>query len=143
LSVLKNVKISDIRKNIGSYFTDAVYKNRVVTFSRYEKEKAFLLGENMLGILLEKNKPEAKTEQVLEEDGSYTVAYKPLDLIANQDTYDEAINDLIVQAREYAEDYLENVDLYLQDKCRKEHLQLIILIALAETEEEIKALITS
>lgn len=141
LNFLKTVKISDIRKNIAEHFTDVVYNNKIVVLSRYDKEKAFLLGEKVLDNLLKSNlfnSIKKKTEIINEEDGTFTVAYEPLDLLTNQESYDEAIDDLVDQAKEYAEEFLNNIDLYTRDESRKKHLPLLLFISKACSDEEIK-----
>lgn len=138
---LECIGISEIRRNISDYFIDAVYKNKLVALSRYEKEKAFLLGEKMLDLLIKPNVPKAQLEVIPEDDGSYTLEYKPLRLLSNGDTYEEAIEDLMFQAKDYAEDYLSDVELYLRDETRKAHLPLIVLISKANSDEEIKELL--
>ena len=145
MAILKTVGVSDIRKNWAEYFTDAVYRFRLVVLSRYEKEKAFLLGEKMLNALLEmavaSSLAEPKLEVLHEDDGSITVHYFPLDLLANENNHEEAVIDLISQAKDYAEDYLTDINLYIKDKTRKAHLPLLISIANAETDEEIRKIL--
>ncbi len=75
-----------------------------------------------------------------EEDGSYTVHYLSLDLVTNQDNYEEALDDLVCQAKDYASDFLDHIDLYLSDESRKKHLPLMVAIAKATSDDGIKSL---
>lgn len=84
--------------------------------------------------------PVNNKEVIKEEDGSYTVHYLPLDLLTNQDNYDEAIEDLVCQAKDYASDFLDNVELYLSDESRKKQLPFMVSIAKATSDDEIKSL---
>lgn len=142
MSILKPIGVSDIRKNWAEFFTDAVYKYKLIVLSRHDKEKAFLLGEKLLDsileVALESSLTKPKCELLHEEDGSITLHYLPLDLLANEMNYEEAVDDLISQAKDYAEDYLADLNLYMKDKARKAHLPLLILIATADSDEEIR-----
>lgn len=141
MTTLKTVGVSEIRKNMADYFVDAVYKNQLVTLSRYEKEKAFLMGEKMLDLLLKPtiNKQELNVRR--EGDGSYTLKFEPLRLLVNNDTYEEAVDDLVSLAKDYTTEYLKDIDIYQRDLSRKEHLALVILIAKANNDDEIKNLL--
>jgi len=141
LTTLKTIGVSEIRKNMADYFVEAVYKNQLVTLSRYEKEKAFLMGETMLDLLL---KPTVNGHEInvrKEEDGSYTLKYEPLNLLVNNETYEAASEDLVSLAKDYTAEYLENIDIYMRDQKRKEQLALVILIAKANNPDEIKNLL--
>ncbi len=145
MAILKSIGVSDIRKNWAECFADAVYRFKLVVLSRYEKEKAFLLGEKMLEALLEVALTTSLVEPIIEaiheDDSSITTHYFPLDLLSNESNYEDAVVDLISQAKDYADDYLSDVNLYIKDKKRKAHLPLIILIAKADTDEEIRKIL--
>ena len=138
--MIKRVGVSDARKHMADFFSDAVYKNKLTVFSRYEKERAFLVGEKLMDLLVCPEVPANNKEVIEEEDGSYTVHYLPLDLLTNQDNYEEAIEDLVCQAKDYASDFLDNVELYLSDESRKKHLPFMVAIAKATSDDEIKSL---
>lgn len=141
MTSLKTVGVSDARKNMAGFFIEAVYKNQIVSLSRYEKEKAFLMGEKMLDLLLKPCLEKGKPELINEMDGTYTLIYDYLGLLTNQDTLQEAIEDIIDQAKEYAQDYLENIDVFQRDVERIDHLPLLLSIAKANNDSDIKKLL--
>ncbi len=138
--MIRSVGVSEARKRMADFFSDAVYKNKLTLFSRYEKERAFLVGEKLMDLLICPEVPANHKDVIQEEDGSYTVHYLPLDLVTNQDHYEDALDDLVCQAKDYASDFLDNVDLYLSDASRKKHLPLIVAIAKATSDDDIKSL---
>ena len=134
---LEYVNISNIRHNISDYFTEAVYKNKLIEISRHGKERAFMMGDKVLDLILKSEDFSFKIEEIKENDGSITIIYKTLDIVANGETYKKAVEDLVEQAKEYAKDFLEDLDFYIRDEDRKKHLPLIISIAKAKNDEEL------
>ena len=76
---MKTIGISEARKNIADYFKDAIYKNELIVLSRYDKEKAFLLGEKTIEYLIKTNLSPVRFETIQEEDESYTIKLDSLD----------------------------------------------------------------
>ncbi len=138
MSKIETVSISKIRKDISDYFTDAVYNNKLVELSRHDKERAFLLGDKIFDLILKNNAASPEVQIEKENDGTITVIYKTLDLVANEETYENAIENIAEQAIEYANDYLEDMDIYIRDQERALHLPMIVLIYKAKTRHEIK-----
>ena len=138
---LETVTVSEIRKNMAEYFVEAVHKNKLIGLSRYEKERAYLVGEEMLDTLLNYALLAPDFDVFDEEDGSKTIVYKTLDLLANGDTYEATVEDIVIQAQEYADDYLNDINLYHRDPERKNHLPLLILISKARSKDEIRNLL--
>ena len=138
---LETVTVSEIRKNMAEYFVEAVHKNKLIGLSRYEKERAYLVGEEMLDTLLNYALLAPDFDVFDEEDGSKTIVYKTLDLLANGDTYEATVADIVIQAQEYADDYLNDINLYHRDPERKNHLPLLILISKARSTDEIRNLL--
>ena len=126
---------------MAEYFVEAVHKNKLIGLSRYEKERAYLVGEEMLDTILKYAILSPDFDILDEENGSKTLVYKTLDLLANGDTYEEAVEDIVIQAQEYADDYLNDINLYHRDMERKNHLPLLILISKARSTDEIRNLL--
>ena len=138
---MKTIGISEARKNIADYFKDAIYKNELIVLSRYDKEKAFLLGEKTIECLIKTDLSPVRFETIQEEDESYTIKLDSLDLVANDITHEKAADDIVYQAKEYANDYLNDLEIYQRDESRKGHFPLLLLIAKASSDEEIKLLL--
>ncbi|MFW6030887.1 MAG: hypothetical protein ACOCRO_11640 [Halanaerobiales bacterium] len=138
---LETVSVSNIRKSMSEYFIEAAHRKKLVILSRYEREKAYLVGEDLFETLLRCALPAPELEVFTENDGSETLAYRTLDLVANGNTYEEAVEDLIIQAQEYADEYLEDINLYQKDVERKKHLPMLVLIAISTSKGDVRTLL--
>ncbi|MDI6791696.1 MAG: hypothetical protein QME81_02345 [bacterium] len=63
------------------------------------------------------------------ETHQYVAACPELDLAVAGDREEEAVEDLVEAIKEYAQDYLERLDLFAGNPNRGAHLPLILLIA--------------
>jgi hypothetical protein len=75
-------------------------------------------------------------EVVPEGDGSVTIAYRALDLVANGPTEASAVAGLINQVRVYAEEYFDDIGLYTRDPQRLSHLPLLLASTSYQRDEE-------
>jgi predicted RNase H-like HicB family nuclease len=71
------------------------------------------------------------------ETGEYVSACSELDLASAGDTREEAIDNLLEAMIEYAEDYLDRLDIFVKSPNRSSHLTLILLIASCASKEDI------
>lgn len=93
------------------------------------EEPRIMLQEKVLSILLAL-------------DGEKYCAYCPeLDLVTEMDTPDEAIEDMIEAIKDYAEEYLEDVEPYSKSPNRAHHLPYIRAISSRKTDWELRMLI--
>lgn len=75
-------------------------------------------------------------------DGDKFCAYCPeLDLATEMSIPDECIEDVIDAMRDYAEEYMENFDLYSKSPNRAHHLPYIRAVASCKTDWELRMLI--
>lgn len=141
---VKTVQVSEVREHISEYFVEAVHKARPLAITRYGRETAYLVGESVLKTLLdslqaaEPRSPGASKKIAREPDGSLTVYLPSLDLVTNAASEQEAISDLVLQAREYAEEYLSNVELYSRDPERLAHFPILLRVAISQNDDEIR-----
>ena len=68
------------------------------------------------------------------ETQQYVAACPELDLATAGDGEEEAVEDLVEAMEEYAQDYLERLDLFASSPNRSAHLPLILSIASTESE---------
>lgn len=147
MSGIKVVQVSEVREHISEYFVEAVHKARPLAITRYGRETAYLLGDAVLKVLLdsiETGRADAERgakEVTPEPDGSLTVFLPALDLVTNAPDEQEAITDLILQAKEYADEYLSNVEVYSRDPERLAHFPVLLRIAISQNDEEIRRLL--
>jgi len=95
--------------------------------------------ENELGSILVKEKK--MNVIVFRDDDQYTAYCADLDLATAQDSPEEAIEDMILAIREYAEDYMKNFPIYSTGPNRKHHLPLIRQIASTRDDWELREII--
>ncbi|MFZ6017557.1 MAG: hypothetical protein ACOYU0_08180 [Nitrospirota bacterium] len=75
-------------------------------------------------------------------DGDKFCAYCPeLDLVTEMDTPEEAIEDMIEAMKDYAEEYLEDFELYAKSPNRAHHFPYVRAISFCKTDWELRMLI--
>jgi|GEM_PF-2499855 len=124
--MLRTAKVSEVRRALGEYVTDAAHRDVVTVISRYDNEQVFLLGRNTLVALIEAKVPCRPLRIQVEDDGSYTVCLDDLDVAANGQDYEAAVQQLLGQVRMYAEEFFSDPTLYLRDRERRHHLPLLM-----------------
>ncbi len=77
------------------------------------------------------------------ETHQYVAACPELDLAAAGDREEEAIEDLVEAMEEYAQDYLERLDLFAGSPNRGAHLPLILSIASCASKADIQELLAA
>ena len=76
--------------------------------------------------------------QFMEDDGSITLAPADLDLVDNGKTLEAAIEALIDDLIDYANEYLAEFELYSKAPNRKDHLRYVMKILTADSRQELK-----
>lgn len=76
--------------------------------------------------------------QFMEDDGSITLAPADLDLVDNGKTLEAAIEALIDDLIDYANEYLAEFELYSKASNRKDHLRYVMKILTADSRQELK-----
>ncbi|HQU32187.1 MAG: hypothetical protein HRU72_06570 [Planctomycetia bacterium] len=75
-------------------------------------------------------------------DGEKFCAFCPeLDLVTEMDKPEDAIDDMIEAMKDYAEEYMDDIDLYSKSPNRSHHLPYIKAISSCKTDWELKMLI--
>ena len=86
--------------------------------------------------------PEKRLSILLARDKKKYCAYCPeLDLATEMDNLEEAIEDLLESMVDYAEEYLEEKDLYTKSPNRAHHLPYVEAIRACRDEWELRTLI--
>ena len=76
-------------------------------------------------------------EVFIEDDGSYTLSLKDIDIIVNDKIYNKAIDLLISDLKEYSLDYCRDLKYWYSAPNRKSHYKYVIK-AMLYTNEELK-----
>lgn len=135
---LRQVPVSDFRRELADCFVEAVYRHRPLVLTRHEKEWAVLLGSEVFTALIDvmRERVNPWPVQILpEENGSLTLTCPDLGLYANGASLEEAKHDFLAAGRDYADDYLASLDLYLRDPARKNHLAFVLLAVQSSAEQ--------
>lgn len=77
------------------------------------------------------------------ETHQYVAACPELDLAVAGDREEDAVEDLVEAIKEYAQDYLERLDLFAGSPNRGTHLPLILLIASCVSNADIRRLLAA
>ena len=77
------------------------------------------------------------------ETHQYVAACPELDLATAGDREEEAVEDLVEAMEEYAQDYLERLDLFASSPNRGAHFPLILSIAMCASKSDIRRLLTA
>jgi len=109
-----------------------------------------IVAENMEMIILPKFQSSQSVAKKLTleieydpETHQYVAACPELDLATAADREEEAVEDLVEAIKEYAQDYLERLDLFAGSPNRGAHLPLILLIASCVSKADIRRLLVS
>jgi bifunctional DNA-binding transcriptional regulator/antitoxin component of YhaV-PrlF toxin-antitoxin module len=107
------------------------------------------VAENMEMIILPKYQPSRLTVKKLTleleydpETHQYIAACPELDLATAGDGEEAAVEDLVEAMEEYAQDYLERLDLFASSPNRGAHLPLILSVASCSSKAEIQELLS-
>lgn len=85
---------------------------------------------------------EKKISVLLALDGVKYCAYCPeLDIVSEMDTPEEAIEDMMEAIKDYAKEYMEDLELYSRSPNRSHHLPYIQAISACNTDWELRMLI--
>ena len=85
---------------------------------------------------------EKRLSILLALDGEKFCAYCPeLDLVTEMDTPEEAIADMIEATKDYAEEYMEDFELYSKSPNRAHHLPYIKAISSCKTDWDLRMMI--
>ncbi len=75
------------------------------------------------------------------DEGKYCAYCPELDLVTEMDTPDEAIEDIIEAIKEYADEYIADLQLYSNSPNRSHHLPYVEAIKNCKTDWELRMLI--
>jgi antitoxin YefM len=137
--MLQEIKFSDARKHLTSVIDNVQSNLPTIIKRRKSSEKDSLVISKEMVIELIPNKFEIK--KFIETDSSITLALENLGVAVNAPTEEEAINQMVNDVIEYAEDYLDNRIFYYNSPNRKTHFPLILNILLCDSKEQVRELL--
>lgn len=131
------ISSTEVRKN-WSEIIDTVVRKKPVFIKRNRDVLTFLSLEQ-LDIILDFFRLDLRV--LSEEDGSYTASINELDIVGNAGTQEEVIEVMCDDLIEYAEEYMENFDMYYHSPNRKAHFPYVYKVIAHESDrDKIKAI---
>jgi len=137
--IMQALQSSEVRKNF-SRFIDSVVRERPAAFKRNRDYIISFSKEQLLDLLSDIT---FTAEFFPEDDGTVTAALKEIDIAANADSKEAALEALAGDLIEYAEEYLNELPLYKNSPNRKKHFPFVLKAALQNTLEDVKNLINA
>lgn len=137
--MLTGIKFTEARKTFTELFNDVWYQSLPVIINRKQTEEVLLLRRDLQQYLL--HAYTLKPEVLPENDGSVTVALDMIDIAVNAPILDEAIEELVKELKIYAEDYRDNINLFLNAPNRKGHFPYVLRIWLCDNDREIEEIL--
>lgn len=81
------------------------------------------------------------TVLLAQDNGNYCAICPELDLVTEMETEAAALNDLLEAMRDYAHEYLTDLELYLNSPNRAHHYPYIKVIATCKTNWDLKSML--
>jgi antitoxin YefM len=143
MEVLKEVKkmfiqsATKVRNDWGGTL-DVVAREKPI-FIKRSRDNFCLLNKKDFNLILDFMKFSAK--EYTEEDGSITLSLNEIDIVANGSNHEEALNNLVEDMQEYAEDYYQDFSYWFTALNRKKHYPYIIRILTVDNVNQLKELV--
>ena len=135
--MLDELQFTDARKEFTSMYNEVFNSYKPVIIKRKQAEEVLVLRTDLQKMLL--SNFTLKPEILHEEDGSVTLALDTLEMYVNGDTLDKAIIELVQDLKNYAQDFIDRSQLFLNAPNRKSHFPYVLRILLCENDEEIRS----
>ena len=137
-SILHEVTVSEAR-NLRAIFDEAVRQEHPVVIVRGGREQGLLVAREQILRLLASH--QFHVDVIPEESGGFTLWVRELDIGGNGSTLREAKADLLVTARSFAIDYLNDWDFYRHIPDLAELEPFVLRLALARDNRELGAIL--
>jgi len=128
------VNSTDVRKDFGTFIDNVTRKKPIVV--KRSRDLFMGISITMMEELLRNIKFEFNV--FIEEDKSYTLSLDSLSIAVNARTYEETIDLLISNVKEYCSEYYEDLDFWHSAPNRKSHFPYVIKTLVSESDEELK-----
>lgn len=128
------VKSADVRKEWGSFIDNVVRKKPIVV----KRSRDYFMGISipMVEELLAGVK--FKFKKFIENDNSCTLSLEDIDIAVNGKTFENALDLLVSDLKEYCLEYYEDLDYWHSAPNRKAHFPLILKTLVSQSDDELK-----
>jgi antitoxin YefM len=121
---------SDVRKNWSEFMDQVVTQNKPQLVARNNKHPFLSLSLDQARLSYAAYR--FKAEIVKEEDETYTIDLDEFDLFVNSTSQEEGLRDLAEELLEYAQDYINSIQLYFNAPNRKNHFPYVMNVLLQD-----------
>lgn len=131
---MKTIKSTEMRKEF-SFYIDEIVRRKPVFVKRsrdmflgisYEMMKNLVSDIGFTALMYPEN------------DGSITLSLNEYDIVVNGKDHEEALNNLVSDLREYAEEYYDQIEFWYHDPQRKNQFKGIIKVLLTDDDQQLK-----
>lgn len=128
------VNSTDVRKDFGTFIDNVTRKKPIVV----KRSRDIFMGISIT--MMEELLKDVKFEfnAFIEDDESCTLSLDALSIAVNAKTYEEALDLLISDVKEYCSEYYEDLDFWHSAPNRKAHFPYVIKTLVSESDEELK-----
>lgn len=137
--MLTELNLTDARKSFSSLYDEVFNTFKPTIVKRKKSEEILLLRVDLQKMLL--STFSLQPEILVEDDNTVTLTINELDIYANANTKEEAINELVIDLKQYAQDYIQRSQLFLHSPNRRQHFPYVLRIILCDTDDEIRDLL--
>ena len=137
--MLTELNLTDARKSFSSLYDEVFNAFKPTIVKRKKSEEILLLRVDLQKMLL--STFSLQPEILVEDDNTVTLTINELDIYANANTKEEAINELVIDLKQYAQDYIHRSQLFLHSPNRRQHFPYVLRIILCDTDDEIRDLL--
>lgn len=131
-SLFETLAFSEAKAKFSDLMTSVVHGHRPKAVDRHHgKEEMFLLGREEVMALLESFEFQPKLSV---SEGEFVVRLPELGLIAGGESFDQALDELVELAEEYAEQYFARLEFY-RETDRRQQLPWVARVAFTPVEE--------
>lgn len=126
------ISSTDVRKH-WSEVIDTVVREKPIFVKRNRDILTFLSLEQ-LNMLLDTFKLHMNVMK--EDDGSYTASMEEIDILCNVESKADILDEMIEELKEYAEEYMDNFEMYYHSKNRRRHFPYVYKVIAHENDAE-------
>lgn len=137
--MLTERNLTDARKSFSTLYDEVFNTFKPTIVTRKKTEEVLLLRVDLQKMLL--SHFSLKPEVIAEDDKSITLTVNELEIYANANTMEEAVQELISDLKQYAQDYIQRSQLFLHSPNRRAHFPYVLRIMLCDNDDEIRDLL--
>lgn len=139
MTMLTEVKFTEARNQLSSLYDLVFHDYTPAVIRRKQSEEVAVMRVDLLKNLL--SNYDFGLAITHESDGSITLSLDCVELYANADNLEKAMDELIEDLKFYANDFIQRSQLFFNAPNRKEHFPYLFRVLLCENDTEIKQLL--